>query len=103
MMTLTRRKLIQGTAIAVATTAAPLKLAFGQSAEFSYKFANNVPATHPLNVRAKAAADAIRNETNGRLDIQIFPSSQLGSDTDRKSTRLKSSHRTISYAVFCLK
>src|SRR5437867_9164999 len=26
-----------------------------------------------------------------------------GSPTDRKSTRLNSSHRTISYAVFCLK
>src|SRR5438094_5884624 len=26
-----------------------------------------------------------------------------GVDTDRKSTRLNSSHRTISYAVFCLK
>src|SRR5437867_4156169 len=26
-----------------------------------------------------------------------------GSVTDRKSTRLNSSHRTISYAVFCLK
>src|SRR5258705_8623962 len=27
----------------------------------------------------------------------------LGSDTDRKSTRLNSSHLGISYAVFCLK
>src|SRR5207248_11561214 len=27
----------------------------------------------------------------------------LGSIQDRKSTRLNSSHRTISYAVFCLK
>src|SRR5438094_5670477 len=26
-----------------------------------------------------------------------------GSQADRKSTRLNSSHRTISYAVFCLK
>jgi tripartite ATP-independent transporter DctP family solute receptor len=85
MMTLTRRKLIQGTAIAAATTMAPMKLVFGQAAEFSYKFANNVPLAHPLNVRAKAAADAIRTETNGRLDIQIFPSSQLGSDTDTLS------------------
>jgi TRAP-type transport system periplasmic protein len=84
-MTVTRRKLIQGAAIAAAATAAPVKLAFGQSAQFTYKFANNVPLTHPLNVRAKAAADAIRNETNGRLDIQIFPSSQLGSDTDTLS------------------
>src|SRR5437879_10676304 len=28
---------------------------------------------------------------------------QLGWRTDRKSTRLNSSHRCISYAVFCLK
>src|SRR5437867_9171080 len=27
----------------------------------------------------------------------------VGFNTDRKSTRLNSSHRTISYAVFCLK
>src|SRR2546430_11076839 len=32
------------------------------------------------------------------LDWQIFQSS-----TDRKSTRLNSSHSQISYAVFCLK
>src|SRR6266516_7067578 len=30
-----------------------------------------------------------------------FPSGRC--DRDRKSTRLNSSHRTISYAVFCLK
>lgn len=84
-MTLTRRKLIQGTAIAAAASAAPMKLAFGQSAEFNYKFSNVFPLTHPTNVRAKEAADAIRNETGGRLDIQIFPSNQLGSDTDTLS------------------
>jgi tripartite ATP-independent transporter DctP family solute receptor len=86
-MNISRRKVIQGTAVAAAAAAAaaPVKLVFGQSAEFTYKFANNVPLTHPLNIRAKAAADAIRNETNGRLDIQIFPSSQLGSDTDTLS------------------
>src|SRR5207248_9277949 len=28
---------------------------------------------------------------------------QIDSEKDRKSTRLNSSHRTISYAVFCLK
>src|SRR5438094_7704118 len=34
-----------------------------------------------------------------------FPSRQVGTwrEGDRKSTRLNSSHRTISYAVFCLK
>ena len=80
-MNINRRKLIQG-ATAAAVTGAPMKLTFGQSAEFTYKYANQNPPTHPINVRAKAAADAIRNETNGRLDIQIFPSSQLGGDTE---------------------
>ena len=59
--------------------------AFAQSAEFKLKYANNLPAIHPMNIRAKEAADAIRKETNGRVDIQIFPSNQLGSDTDMLS------------------
>src|SRR5207248_10328008 len=35
---------------------------------------------------------------NGDARLTLF-----GQDVDRKSTRLNSSHRTISYAVFCLK
>src|SRR5947209_15900088 len=31
------------------------------------------------------------------------PNVQPGNETDRKSTRLNSSHANISYAVFCLK
>jgi TRAP-type transport system periplasmic protein len=84
-MTISRRKLIQGIALSAAATAAPVKLVYGQGAEFTYKYANNTPLTHPMNIRAKQAADAIRAETSGRLDIQIFPSSQLGSDTDTLS------------------
>jgi tripartite ATP-independent transporter DctP family solute receptor len=53
-----------------------------QSAEFTYKYANNLPVTHPLNIRAKEAADRIKQETNGRVEIQIFPNNQLGGDTD---------------------
>src|SRR6266516_7220737 len=37
-----------------------------------------------------------------RLEKQPAPLHEAGA-TDRKSTRLNSSHRTISYAVFCLK
>src|SRR6266705_710749 len=33
----------------------------------------------------------------------IMPSCRKVERSDRKSTRLNSSHRTISYAVFCLK
>ncbi len=78
--------LVQASAFAAASLA---PLAFAQSAapsaEFKLKFANNLPVTHPLNVRAREATEAIRKETNGLVDIQIFPNNQLGSDTDMLS------------------
>ncbi len=52
------------------------------AAEFNYKFANNTPATHPMNIRANEAVARIKEATGGKLEIQVFPNSQLGSDTD---------------------
>jgi tripartite ATP-independent transporter DctP family solute receptor len=78
-MIISRRTMLQGTA------SAALVSSFGaraQSAEFTYKYANNLPVTHPMNIRAKEAADRIKQETNGRVEIQIFPNNQLGADTD---------------------
>jgi tripartite ATP-independent transporter DctP family solute receptor len=80
-MDMTRRQILAGAA-AAGTLALPATRAFAQKAEFSYKYANNLPVTHPMNVRAKEMADAIKAETKGRVEIQIFPSNQLGSDTD---------------------
>lgn len=80
-MNVTRRTVLRGAA-AVAALAIPVRSAFAQKAEFTYKYANNLPLTHPMNQRAKEMADAIRAETKGRVDIQIFPNNQLGSDTD---------------------
>src|SRR5690348_11465546 len=53
-----------------------------RAAEFTYKYANNLPLAHPMNKRAQEAAAKIKEETGGRFELQIFPSSQLGSDTD---------------------
>ena len=53
-----------------------------RAAEFTYKYANNLPLSHPLNVRAQEAADRIKRESKGRLEINIFPNNQLGGDTD---------------------
>jgi tripartite ATP-independent transporter DctP family solute receptor len=81
-MTVTRRNVLRGAA-AAATLAVPMGRALAQpKAEFTYKYANNLPLSHPMNQRAKEMADAVRAETNGRVDIQIFPNNQLGSDTD---------------------
>ncbi len=55
------------------------------AAEFSYKLANNTPATHPLTLRMQEAADRILAGTGGRLELRVFPNSQLGSDTDTLS------------------
>ena len=55
------------------------------AAEFTYKMANNTPATHPLTLQMQAAADRVLKATDGRVDIRIFPNSQLGSDTDMLS------------------
>ena len=85
-MKISRRQLLAGAGAGAVTLAMPLRSAWAQSkAEFSYKYANNLPVTHPMNIRANEMAAAIQKETSGRVEIKIFPSSQLGSDTDMLS------------------
>ena len=84
-MTLSRRTLLKATAAASAIGTFQIGRANAQSAEFSYKYANNLPIVHPMNVRASEAMAKIKDETKGRVDIQIFPNNQLGSDTDMLS------------------
>jgi tripartite ATP-independent transporter DctP family solute receptor len=82
-MKLSRRHLLAaGTASLLGGTVAAPFVARAQAPQFSYKYANNLPETHPMNVRAREMAAAIKQETSGRFELQIFPSSQLGSDTD---------------------
>ncbi|MBV8700914.1 TRAP transporter substrate-binding protein [Bradyrhizobium sp.] len=85
-MFLSRRAVLKGSATAMVLGGVGLPfVARAQSAEFSYKYANNLPDSHPLNTRAKEMAAAIKAETDGRFDLQIFPNNQLGSDTDMLS------------------
>jgi TRAP-type transport system periplasmic protein len=67
---------LKGTALAV-DFGAPAR----ETAEFVFKWGTNVPAAHPLNVHAQRAAEAIRRETDGRFDLQLFPNNELGGDT----------------------
>jgi TRAP-type transport system periplasmic protein len=85
-MSFSRRVLLKGSAASAALggIGAPF-VARAQQAEFSYKYANNLPDAHPMNARAKEMAAAIKTETNGRFELQIFPNNQLGSDTDMLS------------------
>jgi TRAP-type transport system periplasmic protein len=82
-MDLSRRRLLAlGSAAGAARAIGGPGIARAQQPQWSYKYANNLPDTHPMNVRAREMAAAIKVETDGRLDLQIFPSNQLGSDTD---------------------
>ena len=85
-MTISRRKFVQGAAAASSIAlAATHHIANAQTAEFQMKWASNIPVTHPTNVRVKEALDLIRKDTNGKVDIQLFPNNQLGGDTDMLS------------------
>ena len=78
-MIVTRRAL----ALGVATLAAPALLSHpANAAEFNWKFATNIPPTHPSNAQAQAAIDRIREQSGGRMSIMLFPNNQLGGDTD---------------------
>jgi tripartite ATP-independent transporter DctP family solute receptor len=85
-MSVSRRTLLKASAAATVLggVGAPF-VARAQSAEFVYKYANNLPDPHPMNVRAREMSSAIKAETNGRVDLQVFPNNQLGSDTDMLS------------------
>jgi len=79
-MAFSRRLFLQGTSAIPAAVVLPK---FAHAApEFNYKLGNNLVLTHPSTVRCQEAAENILNATDGRLKISVFPSSQLGSDTD---------------------
>ncbi len=78
-MRATRRSLIQS------ALAAPLLPRFARAAEFSLRVAHTAPLTFPLHIRLTEAAAQIAKESNGQVELQIFPDSQLGGDNDLMS------------------
>jgi tripartite ATP-independent transporter DctP family solute receptor len=48
------------------------------AAQFTLKFGTDNPPTHPSAVEGAKAFDAIRQETHGNVDIQLFPNNELG-------------------------
>src|SRR5437867_7545127 len=64
---------------------------------------SGVPCLVPALLRRYVAPHRFHVERRGRGEDLVERSCRQRSGADRKSTRLNSSHRTISYAVFCLK
>lgn len=82
-MKMTRRGLLGAASAAWATgmLGRPARAA----AEFEFKLGVNTPDSHPLTVRLVEAAAAIRTQSGGRLNVTVFPNSQLGGDPEMLS------------------
>lgn len=81
-----RRRLLSTTlAAGAAFPLVAIRTRPAHAAEFSYKYANNSPVTHPLNIRTTEAAARVLEKTGGKVEIKVFPNNQLGSDTDMLS------------------
>src|SRR5580700_8694409 len=86
MSSINRRTFLHtSTAAATGVAAFGILTRRGEAAEFTWRYANNNVLAHPMNVRAREAVDKIREQSAGRMEIQIFPNSQLGGDTDMLS------------------
>jgi tripartite ATP-independent transporter DctP family solute receptor len=75
---LSRRRVVAG---AGGISAAAILHWPANAAEFSYKLGASSPMEHPAMARSKEAADKIKQDSNGRMEITIYPNSALGGDT----------------------
>ena len=77
-----RRLVLQG---ALAAPFVALRTTSASAAEFNLKLATGQSPSNPVNLRMQEAIDRIKAASNGRLNMQLFPNNQLGSDTDQIS------------------
>src|SRR5260221_9948975 len=82
-MTITRRGFLGAASAAWATTV--LSKPASAAAEFEFKLGVNTPDNHPLTIRLTEAAKAIGAQSSGRLNVTVFPNSQLGGDPEMLS------------------
>lgn len=68
---------LAGAAVAVSSRA--------QAAEFNYRFGLQLPDAHPIAKRLQEACSKISKQSDGRLQIRVFPNGQLGADMDMMS------------------
>ena len=65
-----------------ATTAVAVLYALPASAETVLKWAHVYEASEPYHTCAVAASDKLKEATDGRYSIEVFPASSLGKETD---------------------
>lgn len=84
-MVQSRRTFLKASAgISLAAAGMPLVTRVHAQTKPAYvlKYGNYQPTDHPNTVNAMRMAQKIADESKGRVELQVFPNSQLGSDTD---------------------
>jgi TRAP-type transport system periplasmic protein len=79
---ITRRRFVQRS-VATGALAIPAIHSFSRSASAApmvFKCSNSYVLAHPVNQRLKQAGDRIREESDGKIELRLFPDSALGGD-----------------------
>ena len=79
MTSLNKRALIKGTVALGASLAAPTLL---RAQSTAIRWGESLAGSHPQVQMAERIAKEVKEKSSGRLDIQVFPNSQLGSGKD---------------------
>src|SRR2546429_3515322 len=100
-----------GEAVALKANAVGVSLALADTGALPSSGGSLSTSVASVNVAGIASADALKSSTSGSgsssqsqstlLDVNLL-NGLVAASVDRKSTRLNSSHRYISYARFCL-
>lgn len=75
-----RRQILRASAAAAVLVGAPCLLR--AQGKYKLKFSSTAAPVNPIAVRLTQAFGRIRTETNGEVDITLFPSGQLGGEMD---------------------
>jgi tripartite ATP-independent transporter DctP family solute receptor len=77
-----RQTMNRSTLLKTLLAAAVVALAAPASAQTKLKWAHVYETSEPYHTESVWAAEEIKKRTNGKFDIQVFPASSLGKETD---------------------
>src|SRR5262245_29281566 len=77
MARITRRGLMKVTSLTAGAATFGILTRRSDAAEFTWRYGNELVPTHSMNVHLKQAAERIRDDSGGRMEVQIFPNNQL--------------------------
>ena len=79
MSTITKRNFLSGAAVLGASLAAPALL---RAQPITIRWGESLAGSHPQVQMAERVAKEVKEKSGGRIDVQIFPNSQLGTGKD---------------------